>query len=175
MFLPILFSTTHSYPPVSSCWKLGISSTALEYFILTLLGKGTPLALFQVISGTGLEETEEENLSRDSDSSIFQDCHSGCRCNNPTATKYLIELKSLFTFFFLHADEWFGVNPIWTEEKLSHNAFRPIMSWRHIVRNIIATVTLGYRNPEVWNERQQEIENMLQGIQLTSRGRNTPA
>ncbi|TNN87709.1 hypothetical protein EYF80_002056 [Liparis tanakae] len=47
MFLPILFSTTHSYPPVSSCWKLGISSTALEYFILTLLGKGTPLALFQ--------------------------------------------------------------------------------------------------------------------------------
>ncbi|KAG7257483.1 LOW QUALITY PROTEIN: hypothetical protein CRUP_024474, partial [Coryphaenoides rupestris] len=33
-------------PPVSSCWKLGISSTALEYFIFTLLGKGTPLARF---------------------------------------------------------------------------------------------------------------------------------
>lgn len=60
VFFPILFSARHSYPPVSSCWKLGISSTAFEYFILTLLGKGTPLARFHVISGTGLEEDESE-------------------------------------------------------------------------------------------------------------------
>lgn len=56
LFFPCRFSATHSYAPASSCWKLGISRTALEFFIFTLLAKGTPLVLLQLISGTGLQE-----------------------------------------------------------------------------------------------------------------------
>lgn len=55
-FLPRRFSAMHSYVPASSCWKLGISRTAFEFFILTLLGKGMPLVLLQLISGTGLRK-----------------------------------------------------------------------------------------------------------------------
>lgn len=58
LFFPCRFSATHSYAPASSCWKLGISRTALEFFIFTLLAKGTPLVLLQLISGTGLKEGE---------------------------------------------------------------------------------------------------------------------
>lgn len=59
-FLPRLFSAIHSYAPASSCWKLGISRTAFAFFILTLLGKGTPLVLLQLISGTGLQKRNKK-------------------------------------------------------------------------------------------------------------------
>lgn len=59
-FLPRRFSAMHSYVPASSCWKLGISRTAFEFFILTLLGNGTPLVLLQLISGTGLQERNKK-------------------------------------------------------------------------------------------------------------------
>lgn len=93
MFLPILFSATHSYPPVSSCWKLGISSTALEYFILTLLGNGTPLALLQVSSGTGLQEMEEANLKL-----VAQ---AACVGRDPATKKCLMKSKNLLSAFFI--------------------------------------------------------------------------
>ncbi|KAG7258402.1 hypothetical protein CRUP_028443 [Coryphaenoides rupestris] len=48
-------------PPVSSCWKLGISSTALEYFIFTLLGKGTPLARFHLFQSAGAFSSSGED------------------------------------------------------------------------------------------------------------------
>lgn len=154
MFLPILFSATHSYPPVSSCWKLGISSTAFEYFILTLLGNGTPLALFQVISGTGLEETEEEgNLRRKSRFALLWTFKTVAEvagvCNNP-AIKCSIELKVCLLYFICGWVVW--VTSIWQKKKkknLSHMLFRPITAWCHTLWNIIATVTLRYRNPEV--------------------------
>lgn len=59
-FLPRRFSAIHSYVPASSCWKLGISRTAFEFFILTLLGKGMPLVLLQLISGTGLQKRNKK-------------------------------------------------------------------------------------------------------------------
>ena len=148
VFLPILFSATHSYPPVSSCWKLGISSTAFEYFILTLLGKGTPLALFQVISGTGLEEKQSGKLSGKSWFTFLWTYKIVVQvagvCNNP-AIKCLIELKPCISF----ADEWFRVKSILQQhKKLSHVVLSPIMAWRCTLRNIIATVSLLYRNPQ---------------------------
>lgn len=59
-FFPRRFSAIHSYVPASSCWKLGISRTAFEFFILTLLGKGMPLVLLQLISGTGLQKRNKK-------------------------------------------------------------------------------------------------------------------
>lgn len=108
----------------------------------------------------------------------FSDCHSGCSCvcNNP-AIKCLMELKAYSPFFFFFPDEWVTVKPIQQQNKQTHMVFRPITAWCYTLRNIIATVTLLYRilGFLIWNKRHQKIENMLQGIQLTSQGRNTPA
>ena len=117
-FFPRLFSTTHSYVPVSSCWKLGISSTALEFFILTLLGKGTPLVLLQLISGTGLwhEERNSPMVMTVWDEKNMIDCTYGHhQCLGKTFTKAVSSQS--------------GYHPFSSERRLFSNLNSSVSLW----------------------------------------------
>ncbi|TNN55475.1 hypothetical protein EYF80_034297 [Liparis tanakae] len=72
----------HSYIPESSCWKLGISRTAFEFFIFTLLGKGMPLVLLQLISGTGLQNKTDIEKKKEAPAFPWEDIPRHGKCNS---------------------------------------------------------------------------------------------
>lgn len=58
-----------------------------------------------------------------------------------------MELKT-YSLYFLRMNGLELTQSSDNKKKPSHIIFRPIIAWCHTIRNIIATVTLLYRNPE---------------------------